>query len=131
MASPDFLRRAGRPKRPEQLAGMEWLALTLLPAPFTWRFEAKSGEITSVQVKARIRMDSPATLRTMLRKGAGISVLDEHSAREDIEAGRLVRVLGDWKLQQGGIHAVYPPGRHVPPKVRAFIDFYRAWLQRQ
>lgn len=131
VASPDYLRRAGKPKRPEQLAEMEWLALTLLPAPFTWRFTGKSGEVSTVQVKARIRMDSPTTLRAMLRQGGGISILDQYSAREDLAAGRLVRVLADWQLPRGGIHAVYPPGRHVPPKVRTFIDFYRAWLKRQ
>lgn len=131
MASPDYLKRAGKPKRPEQLAGMDWLALTLLQSPLTWRFTAKSGENITVQMKARIRTDSPSALRSLLRQGAGISILDQHSAREELAAGRLVRVLADWQLPRGGIHAVYPPGRHVPPKVRAFIDFYRTWLQRQ
>ncbi|HEY0844645.1 MAG TPA: LysR family transcriptional regulator [Noviherbaspirillum sp.] len=37
---------------------------------------------------------------------------------------------GDWALPRAGVYAVYPPGRHVPAKVRAFIDFYREWLQR-
>ena len=131
VTSPDYLRRAGKPKRPEQLAEMDWLALTLLPAPLTWRFTAKSGETSTVQVKARIRTDAPGALRAMLRRGAGVSVLDQHSAREDLAAGKLVRVLADWRLPRGGVHAVYPPGRHVAPKVRAFIDFYRTWLQRQ
>ena len=131
VASPAYLRRAGKPKRPEQLAELEWLALTLLQSPLTWRFTAKSGETSTVQVKARIRTDSPGALRAMLRRGAGISVLDQYSAEEDIEAGTLVRVLADWQLPRGGVHAVYPSGRHVPPKVRAFIDFYRAWLQQR
>ena len=42
-----------------------------------------------------------------------------------IANGELVRLLPDWQLPRGGIWAVHPPGRHVPAKVRAFIDFCR------
>jgi DNA-binding transcriptional LysR family regulator len=130
VASPAYLKRAGRPKRPEDLAAHEWLALMLLPTPFTWKFTALSGETQTVHVKSRIRVDSPGALRAMLRHGAGISVLDQYSAEEGMKAGYLVRLLPDWALLRGGIHAVYPPGRHVAPKVRSFIAFYRDWLQR-
>ena len=129
VASPAYLKRAGKPKRPEDLAGHDWVALVLLPTPFTWRF-SRSGETRTVQVKSRIRVDSPGALRTMLRQGAGISVLDQYSVQEDLKSGALVRLLPDWVLPRGGIHAVYPPGRHVAPRVRQFIDFYRAWLKR-
>lgn len=39
--------------------------------------------------------------------------------------GRLVRLLPQWQLPGGGIHAVYPPGRIVSPLARAFVEFYR------
>ena len=130
VASPAYLKRAGRPKRPEDLAEHEWVALTLMPTPFTWKFTGRAGETRTVHVKSRIRVDSPGALRTMLRHGAGISVLDQYSAEEGIKAGYLVRLLPEWSLLRGGVHAVYPPGRHVAPKVRSFIAFYRDWLQR-
>lgn len=127
VASPAYLRRAGRPKRLEDLAGHDWVALMLLRTPFTWKF-SRRGETHTVQVKSRLRVDSPGALRAMLRQGAGISVLDEYSVREDLKTGALVRLLPEWSLPRGGIHAVYPQGRHVPPRVRQFIDFYRTWL---
>lgn len=125
VASPAYLRRAGRPTRPQDLAGHEWIALTLLPTPLTWRFAASSGDVQAVQVKSRLRVDSPGALRSMLRAGAGISVLDQYSAQPELDAGHLVRVLGPWTLPRGGVYAVYPPGRHVPPKVRAFLAFFQ------
>jgi DNA-binding transcriptional LysR family regulator len=64
----------------------------------------------------------------LLQSGCGISVLDEFSAKPAIASGHLVRVLAAWSLPRGGLHAVYPPGRYVPAKVRAFIDFYAAWI---
>lgn len=130
VSSPAYLQRAGVPKRPEQLAEHDWVALTLMPTPLTWKFVSRRNAIQTVQVKSRLRVDSPGALRAMLRGGAGISVLDQYSAQDDVSAGHLTRLLSDWTLPRGGIYAVYPPGRHVAAKVRAFIAFYREWLQR-
>lgn len=66
----------------------------------------------------------------LIRNGPGISVLDQHSAQQDLALGRLVRLLPDWAIASGGIHAVLPPGRHTSKKVRAFIGFYQEHLAR-
>jgi DNA-binding transcriptional LysR family regulator len=128
VASPEYLNRAGIPERPEDLERHEWVALTLLQTPLTWKFLSQQGDTHTAHVTARLRVDSAASLRTLLGQGAGISVMDQFSAQEDLKAGRLVRVLNDWSLARGGVYAVYPPGRYVPTKVRAFIDFYREHL---
>lgn len=130
VSSPAYLLHAGMPKRPEQLSEHAWVALSLMPTPLTWKFTSRRNVTKTVQVKSRIRVDSPGALRAMLRHGSGISVLDQYSAEEAVKAGYLVRVLDAWSLPRAGIYAVYPPGRHVPAKVRAFIAFYREWLQR-
>jgi DNA-binding transcriptional LysR family regulator len=130
VAAPAYLQRAGIPERPDDLARSEWIALTLLPTPQTWKFSAAGGHTRLVQMKSRIRVDSPDALRAMLLCGAGLSAVDEYNVRADLKAGDLVHVLPGWALPRGGIHAVYPPGRNVPAKVRAFIDFYRDYLDR-
>ena len=53
--------------------------------------------------------------------------MDEFSAAEALRAGTLVRLLPQWSLPRGGVYAVFPPGRHVPAKARAFVDFYKTW----
>ncbi len=128
VASPAYLARAGCPAQPEDLAQHDWLALTLLPTPLTWKFSSAAGHTCTVRMNARLRTDSAATLRALLQSGAGISALDQFSGAEALRTGQLVRVLPEWSLPQGGVYAVYPPGRHVPAKVRAFIDFYSAFL---
>lgn len=128
VASPEYLARAGRPKHPEDLAQREWIALTLLPTPLTWKFTSRKSETCTVQVKSRLRVDSPGALRAILRQGAGLSVLDQYSAEEGEKTGELVRLLPQWSLPRAGIYAVYPPGRHVPAKVRDFVAFYREFL---
>lgn len=128
VAAPAYLARRGRPAAATDLAAHDWVALSLLPSPLTWQFTAPDGSACPVRVTARLQTDSSAALRAMLVAGAGISVLDELSARADLRAGRLEQVLVDWRLPGGGIHAVYPPGRHVRASVRAFVDFYRGGL---
>lgn len=125
VASPDYLRQHGRPTQPEQLADHAWIALSLLRAPTTWTFEQDDGASVTVHMKARIQVDSASALLTLVEQGAGVSILEEETVRESLAAGRLVRLMSRWQLPEGGVYAVLPPGRHVPARVRAFLDFYR------
>lgn len=130
VASPAYLRRGGTPATPRDLEALEWIALTLLPAPLTWKFSAADGQAATVHANARLRVDSPAVLRSLVEQDAGISVLDQFNAQLGIDTGRLVRVLPAWSLPAGGMYAVYPPAKQVPAKVRSFIDFYRRYLDQ-
>jgi DNA-binding transcriptional LysR family regulator len=130
VAAPEYVQRTARVEQPQDLAGHEWVALTLLPTPLTWKFTAAGGDTQTVHVKSKFRVDSPGALRSVLRQGTGISALDQYSAREEIQSGRLVRLLADWSLPVAGVYAVYPPGRNVSARVRAFVAFFRDWLQR-
>lgn len=125
VASPAYLGRAGGPKHPDDLAHHDWVALTLMPTPLTWAFTARNGHTRSVRMSARLQTDSATALRALVLRGAGVSVLDEVSVQAEIASGRLVHLLPDWQVPTGGIHAVFPPGRHLTAAARAFVDFYR------
>jgi DNA-binding transcriptional LysR family regulator len=62
----------------------------------------------------------PDALHALVASGASLSVLTALQVTADLRRGRLPACL-----PRGGIFAVYPPGRHVPANVRAFVDFYR------
>jgi DNA-binding transcriptional LysR family regulator len=128
VASPDYVARAARVAKPQDLAQHEWIALSLLPAPLTWKFTSARGQVRTVRMNARLRTDSVASLRSLVESGAGVTVMDESSAAPMLRAGSLSRLLPQWQLRRGGIHAVFPPGRFVPARSRAFVDFYRDWL---
>jgi len=130
VASPTYLQRVGYPHQPEALTELDWVALTLLPTPSTWKFSSASGETKTVHVKPRIRADSLGALRALLQQHAGVSVLDEFNAREGMRSNQLVRLLPGWSLPGAGIYAVYAPGNQVSAKVRGFVDFYRQYLGR-
>jgi len=127
LASPAYLERYGTPRHPSELAQHAWISLSLLPTPLTWTF-TRADQQEIVQMKSRIQVDAPSALSTLLIQGAGVSVLEELSAQQALQNGELRRILSDWELPIGGVYAVLPPGRHVPVKVRAFIDFYRDFM---
>ena len=125
VASPDYLARAGVPASPEDLESHAWIALTRLPTPLTWKFVGPNGERRTARVQAKLRADTGSTLRLLIESGAGLSTLDSLSSVEPLRAGRLQRVLTPWSLPKGGVYAVYPPGKHVAPAARTFVEFYR------
>jgi DNA-binding transcriptional LysR family regulator len=62
--------------------------------------------------------------------GGGLGVLPDFTVTDDVRHGRLVRVLPEWDLPSGGIHAVFPHARHRPRKMRAFVDLLKAHVAR-
>ena len=129
VASPDYLKHAPPVKQPSDLAQHEWIALTLLPTPLTWKFTSAAGQVRTVRVAGRLRTDSPSALRALLVQGCGVSVVDEFTTQAPLRSGALVRLLPAWSLPRGGVHAVLPPGARMSAKARAFVDFYADWLK--
>ena len=68
---------------------------------------------------------SPAAYACVLA-GIGLGIFPGLCGREDIVRGRLVRIFAAWTLPTGGIHAVFPPARFRPAKVRAFVELLAA-----
>lgn len=75
--------------------------------------------------KTAIIADNSATLRAFALTGQGVAILPEWLIAEDLQQGRLQRLLPDHRFAQQGVYALYPDTRHLPLKVRAFIDFMK------
>nr|WP_269766763.1 LysR substrate-binding domain-containing protein [Burkholderia ubonensis] len=68
-------------------------------------------------------MDTITAIHASAVAGLGIGAFTHLTVRGDIERGRLVHVLPGHTLAKRKYYALYPKSRHVPPKVRAFVDF--------
>lgn len=77
--------------------------------------------------RTTIVADNSITLRALAMSGQGVAILPQWLVEEDLQAGRLVRLLADHAFSQQGVYALYPDTRHLPLKVRAFIDFMKEW----
>ena len=125
-ASADYLRRRGTPRRPEDLVGHDCLVFGTSERA-TW--ELTRGHIKKqVQVHGRVAMNSQPALRDLAIAGMGIARLPEAVCREAIARGQLQVVLPRFSSSPGGIFILYPGGRYVSPKVRAFVAFVSAQL---
>ncbi|MFC5582446.1 LysR family transcriptional regulator [Rhodanobacter terrae] len=127
VAAPAYLSAHGTPRRPEDLAAHGWIAMSVLATPLRWTFVGSGGKRRSVRMRQVAQANNAAAVRAMVLAGAGVAVLPDYLAEEDIRSGRLVVLLAQYRLPQGGIHAVYP-GKHPPAKVRRFIDHLRERL---
>jgi DNA-binding transcriptional LysR family regulator len=64
-----------------------------------------------------------------LLAGAGFAVLPDFMVSDGIAAGRLIRVLPQWRLPEGGIHAVFPSARFRAPRVTVFIELLASMIK--
>lgn len=132
VASPAYLKRDGgtHSLSLEQLAEASWLAHTRLATPLNWQVLTPEGE--SVLFRAHfppvIMADSAASLLAFARCGAGIALLPAWLVQDDVNNGQLVHLLPNHRFPRQGIYALYPNTRHVPEKVRMFIDFLQNWV---
>jgi len=122
VGAPAWQARLSALKDPQGLAELPFVANSALREPTRWSFSRGELERQNVSVRAVMSMDATLAVREAVRCGAGLSVLPDYAVAEDLAAGRLVRVLPQWGLPAGGIHAVFPTARFRPAKVRAFVS---------
>ncbi|UTH75364.1 LysR substrate-binding domain-containing protein [Chromobacterium sp. IIBBL 290-4] len=134
LASPEYLSQPGQAIRDiDDLARARWLAHSRLTAPLRWRLcrdTADGMEETELDAgdAPMVYADTSGALLEFARQGSGVALLPDWQAKEDLEAGRLVHLLPDYRFPRQGVYAVYPDTRHLPEKVRAFIDFFADYL---
>ena len=121
VASPAYLAQHGTPKTPSDIAQHNWLSLSAL-SNAQWTFTRDQAQQT-VRPSGHLRANATFVIYQWLLLGMGMSVLPDYHLQADIDAGRLVELLPDWHLPDGGIYAVYPANKHLPQRVRALIDF--------
>jgi DNA-binding transcriptional LysR family regulator len=122
VASPEFLSAHGRPIVPDDLYRFRCIRARLPNnALLRWKFE-KDGNAAQIDVQGSITLDEPSLVRIAAQSGIGLGYMMEADVRDDIAAGRLVRVLEDWTPTLAPL-ALYYPGRKNPPA--AFTAFIR------
>jgi DNA-binding transcriptional LysR family regulator len=121
-AAPSYIARRGLPRTLADLASHECVAHMQRVTPRIWHLIGADGARVSVPIKGRFAINSALGVRRAALDGLGIVELNSYLVGEDIQAGRLVRLLPQYRAQELSFHAVYPDRRHLPPKVRVFVD---------
>ncbi|CAN5904189.1 LysR family transcriptional regulator [soil metagenome] len=120
IASADYAERRGLPATPSDLVDHACIVMGASRAA-TWTFEA-DGHTRAVAVLGRYAVTSIELVYRATLAGHGIAVVPAFLCAHDLAAGRLVRVLPSWSSGEVSIHLVYPSHRHLPARVRTFVD---------
>ena len=125
VAAPAYLRRAGVPQQPADLVRHECLSLSSDASQTRgWAFLV-NGELIHLRPSGRIDCSDGQVLHAWCLQGLGLAWRSTWEVENDIAAGTLVPVLAAFAAPPNGIHAVVPQRKHLPLRVRLWIDFLK------
>ncbi|WP_237288609.1 LysR family transcriptional regulator [Variovorax sp. PAMC 28711] len=129
VASPRYLAGRTVPRTPHDLAGHRCLNARLGGGIYRWEY-SHNGRDVEIEVQGPLISNDGDTLLAAVRAGAGIACAFGVQVEDDIAAGRLMPLLKPWWPTFPGFCLYHPSRAHVPRKLRVFIDFMQARLQR-
>lgn len=128
VAAPAYLASRGRPETLEDLRHHDCIIDANYHDPSHWPFrlpnaQAGVGDRTMIAVSGRLRFSNAQACLAAATAGLGLARVPSFVAGDAIRAGQVLRVLEDMEDQPMGVHALYPPAKHLAHKVRALVDF--------
>ena len=123
VASPTYLQRHGEPEHPRELRrhqGLLFGSAGSSKGGATWTL-VRGDEQVPVSLEPRLVANDFDVIHAAALAGHGVAMLAEIRVREEIEAGRLRRVMQGWKAPEVPLHALYPSAQHLAPKVAALV----------
>jgi DNA-binding transcriptional LysR family regulator len=117
-----YIEAHGRVQQLSELAAHNCVRHLNYPFGDEWRFLDRKGQPATVRVAGNFITNSGEALRTVALQGAGVCLAAGFLVRDDLEAGRLVRLLPEYRPIELSMNAVYPHRHHLSAKVRTFID---------
>jgi DNA-binding transcriptional LysR family regulator len=127
VGTPEYL--AGKPpiKIPADLVHHNCLAYRTNLGKPVWRFLDAKGKLTEIAVTGTLMSDNGHALLVAASAGVGLALVPDWSVTRELREGRLVHLLPEYKVShiefENAVYAVYQQNRHLPAKVRLFVDF--------
>jgi DNA-binding transcriptional LysR family regulator len=121
-AAPSYLERRDTPRSPDELRQHDCLVFSDRPGPVDWRFKS-AGTRYSVRITGRLWANALDLLVAASIDGAGIVRAPSWQVADDIECGRLRRILQDYETMPAPINAIFERTRRTSPSVRTFLEY--------
>ena len=126
VATPAYLARHGTPQTPADLARFHCLALSSDASQTRgWAFKSGADEVVYLKPAGPLDCSDGQVLHDWCLAGYGIAWRSTWEVESEIAAGHLVAVLEDYAAPPNGIYAVFPQRKHLPLRVRLWIDFLK------
>jgi len=129
-ASPAYLKQHGTPQTPSDLLQHQCLYYRNSKSSMeTWGFTNPNGEEERITVSGPLAINDATALIAAAVNGMGILNIDNAIISEDVEQGRLIKILQNYKPLSGlPVYVVYPAKDFIPARTRAFIDFLLTYM---
>lgn len=124
VASPAYLKRQGRPRLLADLARHNCLPISSEGSQRGWTF-LDNGKLVTLKVGGNMVCNDGAVLHAWALAGKGLAWRSMWEVGEDIASGELCTVLDEFAAPGNDVHAVFAQRRHLPLRIRAFVDFLR------
>jgi DNA-binding transcriptional LysR family regulator len=125
VATPEYLQRAGVPQHPAELQRHECLTLSSEASQTRgWAFLI-DGQIQHLRPSGRLDCSDGQVLHDWCLAGLGLAWRSTWEVEADLARGTLQSVLDDFAAPPNGIYALFPQRRHLPLRVRLWIDFLK------
>lgn len=128
LASPKYLKAKGTPTHPRELKQHQCLQFSPIGHD-EWKLVGPKGSL-NVALSAKIMVDDLALVKLLALKGDGIALLPTHLCYNDVQSGKLVRLLPEWRTALTPVHFVYPAQKYVAPKLSAFMAMATETLKK-
>jgi DNA-binding transcriptional LysR family regulator len=122
VASRAYLDARGTPETLAELAEHDCLPQSNRTGPVTWRLTGPEGD-SEIQVSSRFRANTARAVLRAAVAGLGIALMPQPVSAAEIAAGRLLKVLPQYRREGADFYAVSVSRRHTPRAVSAFIEF--------
>ncbi|QCP52356.1 LysR family transcriptional regulator [Trinickia violacea] len=127
VGTPAYFEKAGVPATPAELATHQAIVYGQRYGGTAWTFRRESSEV-SVAVSGRMTVSAAEGVREAVLADLGVAVASEWMFADELKSGKVCAVLKDWALPPIELWAVFPAGRMVSAKARAFVGFVEETL---
>lgn len=124
VAAPSYVRRHGAPRSLDDLGRHNCLAISSEGSQRGWTFR-QNGKNVTLKVAGNMVCNDGAVLHEWALAGEGLAWRSMWEVGSAIESGALVTVLDEYAAPGNDIYAVFAQRRHLPLRIRAFVDFLR------
>jgi DNA-binding transcriptional LysR family regulator len=126
VATPAYFAKHPAPKTPRDLAAHDCIQMRFTNGSrYAWEFE-RNGKELEVETRGSLALSDQVEILEAALAGLGLAYLFESQVEPLLQQGRLVRVLEAWCPPYSGFFLYYPSRRHLPPVLKAFVDFVRS-----
>ncbi len=129
VATPEYLKRNGTPQHPSELMKFDCLTLSSDASQTRgWAFrvpKAEGEEVVYLRPGGPLDCSDGQVLHDWCLAGYGIAWRSTWEVEREVAAGQLAEVLGEFAAPPNGIYAVFPQRKHLPLRVRLWIDFLK------